>query len=283
MTWMATKAGLQAVPPLFFGAIRYVLVSVVLTVMVGNLRATFGGGRAGRVLVTALLAIVATYGLLYWGMVFVPSGVAGVVNMSMNPVFFFGLAILLGQEPPSWRHFGALALGLIGLILLFSSKASFGGTPIELWGAAAVVVASLAYCLGSVLTRPLLRNVKPLDLTAAQSIVAAVGLCVLSLALEPVSFDTFRALLAPAPLAGLLFVVIGGTFVAQTIFLRLLRDWGAPRAGLYSFVSPVVALILGAAVFGEPLTWREITGAAIMLLAAWIAVAPRRAPDASAG
>jgi drug/metabolite transporter (DMT)-like permease len=70
-----------------------------------------------------------------------------------------------------------------------------------------------------------------------------------------------------------LFLVICGTFIAYIIFLRLMRDWGAARAGLYSFVSPVVALILGAIVYGEPLTWREIVGAAIMLLAAWIAIA----------
>jgi drug/metabolite transporter (DMT)-like permease len=281
VTWAATKAGVQAVPPLFFGAMRYILVSAVLVVTVGNLRTTFGGGRAGRVIVTALLAVVATYGLLYWGMVYVPSGVAGVVNMSMNPVFFFALAILFGQEQPTWRHFAALALGIAGLLLLFSSKASFGGTTLELWGAAAVVGASLAYCLGSVLTRPLLKDVAPLELTTAQAIVAAVGLGLLSLALEPVSLDTLRALLQPAPLAGLLFLVVGGTFVAQTIFLRLLRDWGAPRAGLYSFVSPVVALALGAILFGEPLTWREMTGAAVMLCAAWIAVS-RRAAEAPA-
>ena len=48
-------------------------------------------------------------------------------------------------------------------------------------------------------------------------------------------------------------MVFVGTFIAYTIFLRLVRDWGAPRAGLYSFVSPVVALILGAIVLGEPL------------------------------
>src|SRR4051812_31190395 len=277
VTWAATKAGVLVVPPLFFGAMRYVVVFAVLLLMVGKLRATFGGGRAWRVVLTALLAVVATYGLLYWGMVYVPSGVAGVVNMSMNPVFFFALAILFGQQQPTWRHLGALALGIAGLFLLFSSQASFGGTALELWGAAAVVLASLAYCLGSVLARPLLKDVKPLELTAAQAIVAAVGLSVLSLGLEPVSLETFRVLLAPAPLAGLLFLVVGGTFVAQTIFLRLLHDWGAPRAGLYSFVSPVVALVLGALIYGEPLTWREMTGAAIMLLAAWIAVAPRAA------
>jgi len=277
VTWIATKAGLGAVPPLFFGAVRYILVSAVLIAAVGSLRRTFGGGRATRIVVTGTLVIVATYGLLYWGMLFVPSGVAGVVNMSMNPVFFFALAILFGQERPTWRHAAALTLGIAGLLILFSSKASFGGTTLELWGAAAVVAASLAYCLGSVMTRPLLRDVKPLELTTAQAVVGAVGMSALSLALEPVSLQTFAALLSPAPLAGLLFVVIGGTFIAYTIFLHLMRDWGASRAGLYSFVSPVVALILGALVYAEPLTWREVTGAAIMLVAAAIALAPRRA------
>ncbi|MBV8837583.1 MAG: DMT family transporter, partial [Alphaproteobacteria bacterium] len=103
------------------------------------------------------------------------------------------------------------------------------------------------------------------------------------LVLEPVSPSTFVALLSPAPLGGLLFVVIGGTFIAYTIFLHLTRDWGAPRAGLYSFVSPVVALLLGWLVYDEPLTWREILGGAMTLVAAAIALAPRGAagaPDA---
>jgi drug/metabolite transporter (DMT)-like permease len=131
-----------------------------------------------------------------------------------------------------------------------------------------------------VLSRPLLNEVSPLQLAAAQGLVGAVGLTALSLAVEPVSGATIKALLAPESLAGLLFLVIGGTFIAYTIFLRLVRDWGAPRAGLYSFVSPVVALVLGALVYGEPLTWREISGAAIMLLAAWIAVRRRAVPEA---
>jgi drug/metabolite transporter (DMT)-like permease len=283
MTWLATKAGLSAMPPLFFGAVRYILVTAVLVVAVGNLRKTFGGGRALRIVITALLAIVATYGLLNWGMLFVPSGVAGVVNMSLNPIFFFAFAMLLGQEEPTWRYASALVLGIAGVLVLFSDKVSFAGGTRELLGAAAVILASPVYCLGSVLNRSLLREVSPLDLTTAQAVVGAVGLTVLSLAIEPLSTATFRAFLSPEAVAGLLFVVVGGTFIAYTIFLRLTRDWGAPRAGLYSFVSPVVALVLGALVYGEPLTWREILGGAMTLVAAAIALAPRRgsiAPDA---
>jgi drug/metabolite transporter (DMT)-like permease len=276
-TWIATKAGLAAVPPFFFGAARYILVSAILVFVVRDLRAVFAG-RALRIVITGTLVVTGTYAFLYWGMQYVASGVSGVVNMSMNPVCLFGLAILLGQEKPTWRHAFALLLGIGGLVLLFSGKAEMSGGTMELWGAAALVAAALSYCLGSVLSRPLLDQVTPLQLTAAQGLVGMVGLTALSLAVEPVSGATVKALFTPTPLAGLLFLVIAGTFVAYTIFLRLVRDWGAPRAGLYSFVSPVVALLLGAAVFGEPLTWREIVGAAIMLLAAWIAVR-RRPPD----
>ena len=279
VTWIATKAGLLVVPPLFFGAVRYVLVCALMLVVVRDLREFFGQGRALRLIVTGALVVVGCYGFLYWGMQFVPSGVAGVVNMAMNPVGLFGFAILLGQERPTWRHALALALGIAGLVILFAGKADLVGTTMELWGAAAMVAAAVCYCLGSVLSRPLLDQLTPLQLTAAQSVVGAVGLTALSLAFEPVSAATFRAMLAPGPLAGVLFLVIAGTFIAYTIFLRLVRDWGAPRAGFYSFVSPVVALLLGAAVYAEPLTWRELTGAAVMLLAAGLAIARRPVPQ----
>lgn len=280
-TWIATKAGIAAVPPFFFGAARYVLVSAVLVFVVRDLRAVFRG-RALRLIATGMLVVVATYAFIYWGMQYVASGVSGVVNMSMNPVCLFGLAILLGQERPTWRHALALMLGIGGLMLLFSGKAAMTGDTMELWGAAALVAGSLAYCLGSVLSRPLLDQITPLQLTAAQGLVGAVGLCALSFVAEPVSGATFAALVQPTPFAGVLFLVICGTFVAYIIFLRLMRDWGAARAGLYSFVSPVVALLLGAIVYGEPLTWREITGAAIMLLAAWIAIARKPVPAPAA-
>ena len=282
VTWIATKAGINVMPPLFFGAVRYVLVCAVMLVVVRGLRDVFAHGRAPRLIVTGVLVVVGTYGFLYWGMQFVASGVAGVVNMSMNPVCLFGFAILLGQERPTWRHALALALGVGGLVILFSGTADVAGTASELWGAAALVAAALSYCLGSVLSRPLLGELTPLQLTAAQAIVGAIGLTALSLLLEPISAATFRALLTPVPIGGLLFLVIAGTFIAYTIFLRLVRDWGAPRAGLYSFVSPVVALLLGAIVYAEPLTWRELTGAAILLLAAAIAIARRPVPAAPA-
>ena len=247
VTWAATKAGIAVVPPLFFGAVRYILVSAVILLIARDLRESSATAarcaadrdrcaHGGRLLRVPLL-----------GHAIRRLGRRGRRQHVDEPRRLFGFAILFGQERPSWRHALALALGIVGLVILFSGKAELSrhqrravGRGRDGRGCGA------AYCLGSVLTRPLLDELNPFQLTSAQALVGAVGLTGLSLLLEPVSGATFRALLAPAPLVGVLYLVIAGTFVAYTIFLRLVRDWGAPRAGLYSFVSPVVALALGA-------------------------------------
>src|SRR4029453_13081503 len=114
--------------------------------------------------------------------------------------------------------------------------------------------------LGAVLSRPLLQTLAPLQLTTAQAIVGGIALAALPASLETVSGDTFRALLTPKLIAALLAVSLLGTIVGHSIYLRLLRAWGSFRAGLYAFVSPVVALALGAIVFAEHVGWRELAG-----------------------
>ncbi len=278
LTWIAAKAGVSAVPPIFFVAMRYVVVAAVLVAFVRGIGALFARDKALRTIISGALVNVGTYSLLFWGMQFVPSGVAGLINLSLIPVALFGFSVLAGDERAS--SIVALILGVAGLVLLFSNKAGSTAIGTDFWGAAAIVAATFAYALGSVLSRPLLVRASAIAVTAAQAIVGAVGLALLSLMLEPVSRDTWAALLAPGPLAGLLFLVIGGTFVAYTIYLRLVRDWGAPRAGLYAFVSPVVALAAGWAVFAEPLGWREILAAMILFAAAGMAI-KRTAPQST--
>jgi drug/metabolite transporter (DMT)-like permease len=271
-TWAAVKVGIMAVPPIFFAGLRYALVSAMLVFVVSDVREAFSRASVGRTLLSGTLVNVGTYSFLFWGMQFVGSGVSGLINLSLIPVGLFGLSVLVGDEEPRWRYLVALALGAGGLVVLFSGKASLAGSSTELLGAAAIVVATFCYCLGTVLSRPLLRSLTPLQLTGAQAIVGAFGLLVLAAVLEPLSLDTLRVLVSPAPLAALLFLAIFGTVAAYTIYLRLVRDWGAPRAGLYSFVSPIVALTIGWILFGEPVGWREVGGAAIMLAAASLAL-----------
>lgn len=275
-SWIAIKTAVTAAPPVFVSAVRYLIVGLLLACMTRGVLKAFAGTWITRVVLTGLLVNAFASGLLFWGVGHVPSGMAGLINLPLVVIFLYGLAIVFGEEAPTWRHGLALLLGCGGLLVLLWGKADMSGHVMELWGALAIVVATFSYCVGSIFSRPLLATFTPLQLTAAHAIVGAAGLFALAFLVEPPTMSQLRALLAPAPLAAMGFLVFLGTIVAYTIYLRLVRDWGAPRAGLYAFIAPVVALLLGYVTYGEPLGLREVFGAALLLTAAGIAINPFR-------
>jgi drug/metabolite transporter (DMT)-like permease len=270
-TWIAMKAGIATIPPIFFAAARYVLVALILSVAVRDVVASFKLQLAGRIVATGLVVNTGTYALLFWGMQFVDSGVAGVINMSLIPVGLFALSALLGDEKATWRHALALVLGATGLVALFSNKLSASATN-ELWGVLAIIAATFCYCLGTVLSRPLLSRMSPLQLTTWHAIVGSAGLLAIAIVLEPLSRETVASLLSLSPMAALLYLAVFGTIAAYTIYLRLVRDWGATKAGLYPFISPIIALVLGWIVFSEELGLAQALGATLMLSAAGFAM-----------
>ena len=117
LTWAAIKLRLEVLPPLLLAAVRYLLAAVILLAFsVEDVEAAFAEGRTLRTFASALLINTSTYGLLFWGMQSVPSGLSGLVNLALIPVFLFALAALTGEERPTWRHALAIAIGCAGLM-----------------------------------------------------------------------------------------------------------------------------------------------------------------------
>jgi drug/metabolite transporter (DMT)-like permease len=276
LTWIAIKTGVAHVPPLFFAGTRFTCAG---TLLLGWERLSRGAPAKRQavlrradwwpVLSAALLVIVATYSLLFWGMTQVASGLAAVLNLALMPVALFAIGVAYREERFSGRRALAIAIGIAGLAVLFRPGSAGGGT---LGGMAAIVAGTIAYSWGSVLSRPLLRRYSPERVSGTTSFVGGVILIFLSLALEPVNLGTIRDFTAPAVAASWLFLVLFGSLVAFTIYLRLVRDWGASRAGMYSFVSPAIAVATGVLISGEALHRTELLGMLLMLAGTWFAL-----------
>lgn len=268
-TWIAMAEGARAVPPMLFAGSRFLVAGLLLLAWEGMRGGTRSlPARAWRRLVpVALLNITLCYGPLFWGMRSVDTGIAAVVNLSLTPVALYGFGLLHGAERWHGRSLIALGLGGVGLILLLG-RAQAGA---ELIGIAAIVFGTLSYCWGSVLCRPLVREQGTLRVAGLLMTVGGGVLILLSLALEPL--PPLAQAFTPAVLAAWSFLVLAGSLAAYTIYLRLLRDWGPLRAGLFAFVSPIVAVALGALLYGETVTAAGVMGMALMLGAA--AAVPR--------
>ena len=282
LTWWPVKVGAAHVPPIFLAAARFLVAGVLMLLWAGRDAAAVPAAARKRLVSTALLINSGNYALLFWGVAHAPTGLSAIVNFATIPLFSLLASRWLEGEPITRRRLAAIALGTVGLGLLFATRAlgAFGSarsSPGELWGLAAIALGTLLYCVGAVLSRPIATTMPVLTLAGWQTLIGGIGLAALSLALEPLEARHLRALVAWPTWPALLFLVLAGSLTGFTIYMRLLRDWGAFRAGLYAFVSPVVAVGVGVAALSEQFGWAEAIGALLMFGAAAIAISSTRA------
>src|SRR6202165_1425613 len=81
-TWLFIKIGLADLPPITFAGIRFVLASIILTLMVLARRARWPGTRKEWTLiaVVGVLQFALNYGLVFWGEQHISSGLAALLQ-----------------------------------------------------------------------------------------------------------------------------------------------------------------------------------------------------------
>jgi len=277
LTWLPLKVGAAHVPPVFLAAVRFLVAGVVMLLWAGREVGMVPRRAWPRLIGTALLLNTGNYTLLFWGVKYAPSGLSAIVNFGTIPIYTLLASRVIAGEPFSRQKLLAIALGTIGLGLLFATRALGGlsasqSDPLEAVGLAAVAAGTLFYCLGAVLSRSIAGKMPTLTLAGWQTLIGGFGLAAASLMLERVGLADVAKLASWPVWPAVVFLVVAGSLMGFTIYMRLLRDWGAFRAGLYAFISPVIAVAVGIVVLGEPFGWSEAAGALLMFGAAAIAL-----------
>lgn len=278
LTWLPMKSAALVVPPIFLAAVRFLVAGALFYAYLAARRIPLAPPNPVRLVAASLLTTTGCYAFVFWGVARVPSGLSAIVNLSLIPVFTIVIGALHGEERITRRRIAAVGLGIVGLVLLFWTRQAGGqeGVSVAL-GIAAIVIGTLCYSWGSVISRPLVAETPPVALAFWQVTIGGVLLLPISFIIEgydPSRVSTFwtdgRAAF------GLGFLVIAGSLMAFSIYLWLIREWGAFRAGLYAFVSPIVAVSVGVVWAGEPFGWPETAGMAVMLAATGLVI--RREP-----
>ena len=277
LTWWPVKVGAEHVPPIFLAASRFLIAGVLMLVWAARGEVAVPRSALGRVVATALLVNTGNYALLFWGIARAPTGLAAIVNFGTIPIFTLLASRWIEGEPIAPRQLASIVLGAVGLGLLFATRAmnalgTGASSPAEARGLAAIALGTVFYCVGAVLTRPLAATMPVLAVAGWQTLIGGLGLAAVSMAIEPVEARHVRELATWPTLPALLFLVAAGSLAGFTIYVRLLREWGAFRAGLYAFVSPVIAVAVGVVALSERFGWAEGLGAALMFGAAAIAL-----------
>lgn len=264
-TYLAVAVALHSFPPFLLMATRSVAGGAVLLVIAWSIDGSLGTVRtwifAG---VCGLLLFVGCHGVLAYAQQRVPSGLAAVL-LATIPFWIAILGAILpgGDRPPVKRLLflvpGFAGVGLIAWRQLESGEANASDILILLG-------ASASWAIGTMISKLEPDPVSPLSFSGMQLIAGGLALFVLSVVFgEFRSLDPWRS--SVSSLAAWAYLTVAGTVIAFLAYTWLLKQVDATLVATYTFVNPIIAVLLGWAFLAEKPTGWTLAGAALVLIA----------------
>jgi drug/metabolite transporter (DMT)-like permease len=256
--FVGIKAGVAALPPVLFAALRYDLGAAVLLTYVALRRSYWRPRTAADVrgVVVAAVFLVTLNGVfLFVGQQSTTTATAAVLYALLPVATPLLSALLLPDERVTALGAAGILLGFAGVTLVVGADPSAlaGGST---GGQLLVVGGAISVALGSVLLRRVGPDMGSLALTAWAMGLGAVATHLVGLALG----EGVAVAWTPVAVGAVLYVGVLSTAVAFPAYFALIREVGAVRANLVSYVVPVVAAVAGAVVLGETVEPGTVVG-----------------------
>ncbi len=263
-TYLAIRFAIETMPPFTMAGVRFLIAGGVLYGWLRSRAAERPEPIHWRTaFVVGALMLLGGNGGVVWAELSVPSGLAALVVATV-PLWIVLLVWVTGRGRPSVAVVTGLLVGFGGVALLVGPERVAGGERIEPLGAIVLVLASLAWAIGSLYFREA-PHPRSSPLATAMSMLAGGALLLLTGALTG---ELSRLDLGGVSLKSWLafwYLVVFGALVAFSAYLWLMRVTTPTRAATYAYVNPVVAVLLGWLLAAEPLNPRVMIAAAVIV------------------
>ena len=200
----------------------------------------------------------------FMGLQYVSAGLERLI-LYLNPTLVLLLSVLLFGKRLSARQGVAMALGYVGVAVVFGQELRFEGSNVAL-GAALVFGSAVSYAVYLVYSGQQVQRLGALRLTGAATSVAC-GLCIVQLFV----LRSPSAALVPEPVLWLsLLNATLCTFAPVLMVMMAIERVGATLAAQAGMVGPMSTVLLGVWLLGEPFTAWVVAGTVLVLLGVWL-------------
>ncbi|MFQ5747328.1 MAG: EamA family transporter [Gemmatimonadota bacterium] len=275
-TYLAIRYGVETIPPYLMLGVRFVTAGAILYAWLW-LR---GAGRPAPRMwvgwaVTGALRLRGGGGAGGGAVQHIPSGLAALI-VAIMPVWMVLLDWLRpGGRRPGPAVIAGLLLGMAGMAVLVGPVDLSGAGRMGFIATGAVLLGTISWATGSVIGHRIAHPDSPFMAAALQMVLGGVLLLAAgSLGGEWAGFELAAVSLRSALSLG--YLMVFGSLFAFVAYVYLLRATTPARVGSYAYVNPVVAVLIGWAAAGEPVTGRTLVAAAILLTGVALIVSRRR-------
>lgn len=261
-------SGLRDAPHLTFAFLRAVIAGSLVALaavvlgrpMPRGIRTWLG--LAGIGLGTTSLGFIG----MFHAAEFVAPGTATIISHTQPLIAAFLAYWFLGEQLPRQRRFGLL-LAFVGIVIISLPQLTGTGKVYFAVGLGYIVLATIGVSVGNVLTKSLGGRVDPLVGTAVQLLIGAIPLAAAaSWQDQPATINWSLTFVA-----SLLGLAVLSTALARCLWFALLERVPLSRANGFTFLSPLIAITLGVAFYGETVGVLTVLGMALTVFGIFFA------------
>lgn len=278
-TYLAIRFVVEAVPPMMTSGVRTLLAGSML----------YGFGRFfGKNFVaptkaqwwfavrTGLLMITAGNGFVTIAASFVPSGLSALTG-ALVPVWLVLMQWFLDKKRPNYRILMGVVVGIVGVSLLLNlshlalngQEAYFG------WGMLMLLLAGLTWSSGVMMTARVNTPLSPATMSGMQLIAGGTASLVISALLGEFA-EVQVAAIGLKPVLSFLYLLSFGSLLGFSVFGWLTQQADPALVSTYTYVNPLVAIVLGFVLAGESLNPQMLFAASLIVGAVVLITAGKR-------
>ena len=262
-TWIFIKIGLPFIPPITFSATRFTLAVLILAPLIKLLgfRMPRTASEWKLIALTGFLQFSLNYSAVFWSEQYISSGLAAVLQATIT-VFGLVLAwIFLPDERITKRNVAGVAVGIVGVAIIFIDQLRVEDR-VAFLGCVAIVAGAYAAAQASILVKAKGSGLHPASLVFSQM------LCGLPVIIAYASITEGNPLKHDwnwMAIACVVYLSVAGTVAAFWLYYWLLSRIESTKAMMISLVTPLLAVVIGAVVLGETLPPQTLVGGLLII------------------
>jgi drug/metabolite transporter (DMT)-like permease len=266
-TYLAIRVGVHEFPTFLFSGLRFVVAGFILCIyylLIGYKIPKWTDFR--NLMISGISISIGGNLLLCFAEKEIPSGLAAIINCGLPFWIVLFSRIMMPEEKITTRLLTGLAVGFIGQLLIFYDQLALLADPKYLGGIILAFFAVMGGSFGSVHMKKYTTHTNPIfgggiQMLCCGCITTTIGF----LSGEKIPWHASSQVWE-----SFIYLIIAGSLIGYSCFCYALSKLPATLVSIYTYVNPIVAIILGWFILRENITPTIIAAMLITILGIYI-------------
>ncbi|MBC5840614.1 EamA family transporter [Flavobacterium sp. F-380] len=249
-TWIASKEGVKHMPALQLAGIRQLIGGLLYVAYFLMKKEPLPKGKQWKtIIILSILNFALSNGLSTWGVKYISSGLGAIIN-AIFPIWIVIITFFRGEKLAKLAIAG-LVIAFSGVCVIFYEHLNDLLIPDFRFGIILLTLSTISWAFGSLYTKKKAATFNPYFSLGIQMLFSSILLLTIT---ETTGMAVPINTVPAASWWSIAYLVIIGSIISFIAYIYMLQKLPPEINSIYAYVNPIIAVLLGAIIFGESLT-----------------------------